>query len=262
MIKVVITGALGKMGSSVVRILRQESDMQLIAGIEATGHPSIGEEIDRALAPDGVPILDTLEEVIDETDCIVDFTNPEAALVHLKVASSGKTPSVVGTTGFSDEEIGRIEAHAAESPCVLAPNMSLGVNLIFRLAEEITLALEDYDCEIVEAHHRQKRDAPSGTARRLAEIIANVKGGQVSEIARYGRRGDSPRAQSEVGVHSIRGGDIVGEHTVLWAGGAEKIELSHTVHSRDAFARGTVAAIRWVVNASPGLYTMEDVLFS
>ncbi len=262
MTKVVVTGALGKMGSAVVRVLKQESDMQLIAGIEASGHPSIGEEIDRTLAPDGVPILDTLEEVIDEADCLVDFTNPEATLGYLKVASSGKTPSVIGTTGFSEEEIARIEAFALESPCVLAPNMSLGVNLIFRLTEEITMALQDYDCEITEAHHRQKRDAPSGTARRLAEIIATVKGRQVSETAKYGRKGDSLRSPSEIGIHSIRGGDIVGEHTVLWAGGGEKIELSHTAHSRDAFARGTIAAVRWVVNASPGLYTMEDVLFS
>ena len=261
MIRIVINGALGKMGSSLVRSLEKDPSIRLIAGVEAKGHPQIGKDIGEILGLDKrAPLIDNLEDIIAKVDCMVEFTNPEATLHHLKIASSVKVPCVIGTTGFNNDQMEEIETLTSTTPCVFSPNMAMGVNLIFKLVKEISTLLKDYDCEIVEAHHREKRDSPSGTAVRLLEIVSKTRGKKPSEVARYERSGACVRTHEEVGIHSIRAGEIVGTHTVLWAGGGEKITLSHTAFSREAFAQGTIQAIKWVIRASPGLYTMEDVL--
>jgi 4-hydroxy-tetrahydrodipicolinate reductase len=260
MIKVVINGVLGKMGSAVVRAVDKESDIELIAGVERKGHPLVGENTRATLGVGSAPIVDSLEAVIEGIDCIVEFTSPLATLAHLRIASSAGTRCVIGTTGFAEGELKEIEKLASEVACVLSPNMAPGVNLIFELVRVISGVLQDYDCEIIETHHRQKSDSPSGTALRLADIISETRGRRVSELAKYGRRGSQIRDKGEIGIHSVRGGEIVGEHTVLWAGGGERIEVSHSTYSREVFAHGTISAIRWVADRTPGLYAMKDVL--
>jgi len=261
MIRIVIHGVLGRMGRTLAYSLQGEESIQLVAGLEVKGHPLVGKDIGEVLGIGKVaPIVDRAKEAIENADCVVEFTNPEATLEHLRLASSAGVPCVVGTTGFTDGQMSQIRDCASSIPCVLSANMALGVNLMFKLAREISALLPDCDCEIVEAHHREKKDSPSGTALKLAEMVGKARGKKVSEIARYGRRGSGARAAEEVGIHSIRAGEIVGEHTVLWACGGERIAISHTTFSRDAFARGTLKAIKWVVKAAPGLYTMEDVL--
>ncbi len=260
MIRIVINGVLGRMGSSVVEVLKTERDIRLIAGVEVKKHPLMGKDAGEAMGMKKLaPIIDKLEGVIDKVDCMVEFTNAEASLYHLRIAAAARTACVVGTTGFTEDQVREIKALTSTIPCVLAPNMALGTNLMFEVVRKISHALGEYDCEIVEAHHRGKKDSPSGTAVRLAEIISDAKGKKASELARYGRKGFKVRTRDEIGIHSIRGGQIVGEHKVLWVGGGEKITIFHEVYSREAFAHGTIAAIRWVVNAGPGLYTMRDV---
>lgn len=261
MIRIAINGVMGKMGSAIVRTLGKEPDIQLIAGVEVKNHPMIGKDIGETLGADKLaPIIHSLEGVIKKVDCMIEFTNPEATINHLKLASSIGTSCVIGTTGFTSSQRREIEKLTSTIPCVLSPNMARGVNLMFEIVQKISAILGDYDCEIVEAHHREKKDSPSGTALKLAEIISKAKGKKLSELAKYGRTGFQIRTREEIGIHSIRAGEIVGKHTVLWVGGGEKITISHEVHSREAFARGTIMAIRWVVNRAPGLYTMKDVL--
>jgi len=169
---------------------------------------------------------------------------------------------VIGTTGFGEEQISELKGLAAALPCVFSPNMSVGVNLLFEIAGRMAEVLgDDYDIEIVEAHHRHKKDAPSGTAGKLAEILAKARGQNLEKVAVYGRQGiTGERAKETIGIHAVRGGDIIGDHTVIFAGPAERIELTHRAHSRDTFARGAVRAARFVATAPPGLYSMQDVL--
>jgi len=260
MIRIVISGVLGKMGSSIVHLLDKEPTIQLVAGIERKGHPLIGRDVSEILGGGKAPIVESLGDVIGEADCLVEFTDPEATLAHLKIASSARTSCVVGTTGFGKGQMREIKKVTSAVPCVLSPNMSRGVNLMFNLVKEISALLKDYDCEIIEAHHREKKDSPSGTALRLAEIVSETREKELPELVKYGRVGSETRTREEIGIHSIRAGEIFGKHTVLWAGGGEKIAISHEAHSRQAFAHGTMMAIKWVVNKSPGLYTMKDVL--
>jgi 4-hydroxy-tetrahydrodipicolinate reductase len=260
MLKIIVSGVLGKMGSSIVQVLDKEPTIQLVAGIERKGHPLIGRDVSEILGGGKAPIVDTLEDIIEKADCLVEFSNPEATVTHLEIASSARTPCVVGTTGFTKSQMRGIKKLSSAISCVLSPNMSRGVNLMFNLIKEISALLKDYDCEIVEAHHREKKDSPSGTALKLAEIIGETRKKRLSGLVKYGRVGSETRTGEEIGIHSIRAGEIFGKHTVLWAGGGEKIAISHEALSRQAFAYGTISAVKWVVNRAPGLYTMKDVL--
>jgi len=193
---------------------------------------------------------------------VIDFTIPDATLEHVRVAAEGKKPIVIGTTGLNSAQIGDIEKFSAVIPVVLAPNMSLGVNVLFKLVGEVSKTLGgDYDIEIVEMHHRFKVDAPSGTALKLAELAAKGLGVKLEEAGVFGRKGlIGERKPKEIGVMTLRGGDVVGEHTVIFAGLGERIELTHRASSRDTFARGALRAAKWVVDKLPGLYSMQDVL--
>lgn len=249
MIKVIVCGGCGKMGSKVAQLIYQNKDMELAGIIESPSHPDIGKDwgISLGMGETGIFIKDDLEEIIQNTDQIVEFTNPRVSLEHLEIVSKYKKPMIMGTTGFSPEETEKIKNLACRIPFLLSPNMSLGVNLLFKLAAETAATLgDDYDIEIVEAHHRFKKDAPSGTAKKLAQEIAKAKGINLDEAA--------------IGIHSIRSGDITGEHTVMFTTLGERLELTHKAHSRDTFAYGAIQAIKFMEGKPPGFYEMKDVL--
>ncbi len=264
MIKVIVCGGCGKMGSKVAQLIYQNKDMGLIGIIESPSHPDKGKNwgMSVGLGKTGVIITDNLEEIIQKADQIVEFTNPKVSLQHLEIVSKYKKAMIVGTTGFSPEDIERINKLAQDIPFLLSPNMSLGVNLLFKLAAETAAALsDDYDIEIVEAHHRFKKDAPSGTAKKLAQEIAKAKGVNLDEVAIYGREGIiGERKKGEIGIHSIRSGDITGEHTVMFTALGERLELTHKAHSRDTFAYGTIQTIKFMEGKPAGFYEMKDVL--
>ena len=264
MVKVIVCGGYGKMGSKVAQLIYHNKDMGLIRIIESPSHPEIGKDwgMSVGLGNTGIIIKDNLEEIIQRADQIVEFTNPKVSLQHLEIVSKYKKAMIMGTTGFSPEEIERINKLAQGIPFLLSPNMSLGVNLLFKLAVETAVALsDDYDIEIVEAHHRFKKDAPSGTAKKLAQEIAKAKGVNLDEVAIYGREGIiGERKKGEIGIHSIRSGDITGEHTVMFTALGERLELTHIAHSRDTFAYGTIQAIKFMENKLAGFYEMKDVL--
>ncbi len=264
MIKVVVGGGCGKMGSKVAQLIYQYKDMGLIGIIESPSHPEIGKDwgMSVGLGNTGIIVKDNLEEIIQNTDQVVEFTNPKVSLQHLEIVSKYKKTMITGTTGFSSEEIEKVNKLAQGIPFLLSPNMSLGVNLLFKLAAETAVALnDDYDIEIVEAHHRFKKDAPSGTAKKLAQEIAKAKGVNLDEVAIYGREGIiGERKKGEIGIHSIRSGDITGEHTVMFTALGERLELTHKAHSRDTFAYGTIQAIKFMDGKTAGFYEMKDVL--
>ena len=264
MINVIVCGGCGKMGSAVARLVQQNEDMKLVGVIESPSHPGIGKDwgMSVGLGETKIIVKDNLEEIIQNADQIVEFTNPRISLKHLEIVSKHKKTIIIGTTGFSSEEIKEINKLAQDIPFLLSPNMSLGVNLLFKLAAETAAALgDDYDIEIVEAHHRFKKDAPSGTAKKLAQEIAKAKGVNLDEVVIYGREGlIGERKRGEIGIHSIRSGDITGEHTIMFTALGERLELTHKAHSRDTFAYGTIQAIKFMEGKPPGFYEMKDVL--
>jgi len=195
-------------------------------------------------------------------DVAIDFTSHAASMQHLQTAVQLKKPIVIGSTGFSAEEMEKIRSMAQCVPCVLAPNMSVGVNVLFKVLKTVAEILgDDYDVEIVEAHHHLKKDAPSGTAMKMAQIIAEALGRDLDKVGVYERKGlIGERSRTEIGIQTLRAGDIVGEHTVMFGAVGERLELVHRAHSRDNFARGAIRAAKWVVGQPPGLYDMQDVL--
>ena len=255
MTRIAITGALGRMGTLIIQEAAKIKDMQLVAGFDVVG-------AGKAL-PSGIIVKDAaeLESALRESkaDVLIDFTIAKAAVNNVCTAASLGINLVVGTTGFSAEQHLQmkkaIEGHVA---AVITPNFSLGVNVFWKLVADAAAALKDYDIEIIEAHHNQKKDAPSGTALATVQAIKMALGEK--EIV-YGREGVMPRGK-EIGVHAVRGGDIVGDHTVLFAGPGERLEIKHQAHSRTAFASGAVRAADWVVGKEPGIYSMADVLMS
>ena len=264
MVKLIVSGVLGRMGRRIARLSLEDSGIELSGGIEVSGHEGIGKDLGVLLGLEekGIRVSDNLEKIISRGDVIVDFSGPEVTLNHLRLAAKEKKGMVIGTTGFTEEEKKIIARHSGEIPVVYAPNMSVGMNLLFKLTEEAAGVVGgEYDLEIVEAHHRHKKDSPSGTALQLAAILARVTGRKLEEVATFGRKGlTGLRPQESIGIHAVRGGDIVGEHTVIMAGEGERIELVHKASSRDAFARGAIKAVKFVADKPPGLYDMGDVL--
>ena len=250
MLKIVVCGASGKMGKMVVSRILSDKELVLSGAIEWREHHAVGQQINE------INITDNFSEALKSSDVAIDFTNMDATLYHLDIAKKQKKAIIIGTTGITAEGIERIKSASREIPIILAANMSVGVNLIFKLVGEVADALPCYDVEIIEAHHNQKKDAPSGTALKLAEIISSKSG--LEPV--FGRHGNVGARKKEIGIHSVRAGDIVGEHTVIFAGEGEQIELIHRAHSRDTFAAGAVKAAKWIFGKSPGLYSMRDVL--
>jgi 4-hydroxy-tetrahydrodipicolinate reductase len=264
MVRAAVAGIAGRMGSRIAAIIGGTEGIELAGGFEYSGHPLVGKALAEAIggSPTGKTIGAGIEDVLDLADVVIDFTNAASSLDHLRSASKLRRPMVIGSTGFTREQLDEAARLAVEVPCVISPNMSVGVNVMFKLAAEAARLLGDgYDVEIVEAHHRFKKDAPSGTAIKLAQVVAEALDrdlGQVGVYARHGMTGE--RTGAEIGIQTIRGGDIVGDHTIIFASLGERIELAHRAHSRDNFARGAIRAAMWVLDKSCGIYDMSDVL--
>ncbi len=256
MVDVVITGIGGRMGAELRRAVGESGTHRIVAGTVRPGAPS--QDLASRLA---IPVDDTLEAAIGEganAKVVIDFTSPAASVEHAKICASLGVPLVIGTTGLQPPDHEILVVAARTIPLVVAPNMSPGMNLLFRLAAIAAKELPGYDAEIVEIHHRRKKDAPSGTALRLAERIAAAREG--THVV-HGRVGQSDgRPEDEIGMHALRGGDVAGDHTVYLLGDGERIELTHRASSRSAFAAGALRAAAWVVGQTPGLYSMQDVL--
>jgi len=264
MIKIAVAGASGRMGSRITALSKEYGELRLTGAFERKGHKDIGKDVGTivGLGETGVKLIDNLESIIKDIDVIISFTTVEASLDHLRTASANGKAAVIGTTGFSKDHLKEISAHTKNIPCVMASNMSMGVNLLLKVLQDIAKVLGDtYDVEIIEAHHRMKKDAPSGTALKMAQVIAAALNRNLEEVAVYSRKGIiGERTPKEIGIQTIRAGDIVGEHTVIFGGLGERIEVVHKVSSRDTFARGALKAAMWVYGKSAGLYDMQDVL--
>ena len=264
MIKAIVAGAAGRMGGRIIHMLEGAQDITLAAAFEQAGHPAVGQDVGEVvgLPKKNMAVAGDLAAVLDRGEVLIDFTNPEATLNNLRQAAAAGKAVVIGTTGLSAAQQAEVKALAAQTRVVLAPNMSVGVNLMFKVVADIARVLSaGYDVEIVEAHHRLKKDAPSGTAVKLAQVIAQALQRNLDEVAVYERKGlIGQRTDAEIGIQTVRAGDIVGEHTVIFGGIGERLEIIHRAHNRDNFARGAVRAARWIVAQPPGLYDMQDVL--
>lgn len=264
MIKAIVTGAGGRMGGRLVTLLKEAEGIELAGAVERRGHPLLGRDVGEGLGlgKTGILIEEDLARCAEGGDVIIDFTSHEASMEHLRVASERRKAIVIGSTGFTAEEMKKARELAGSARCVLAPNMSVGVNVLFKVLSEVAGILgEDYDVEIVEAHHHLKKDAPSGTALKMAQVIADSLGRDLEEVGVYARKGlIGERTKQEIGIQTLRAGDIVGDHTVIFGGLGERLEFIHRAHSRDNFARGAIRAALWVVGRKNGLYDMQDVL--
>lgn len=263
-IKIIICGAGGRMGKRIIACAGSEPDLKVVGAVERSGHPDLGRDAGQlaGVGEIGCPLADDLAATLGAGDVVIDFSALPAALEHAAAAAAAGKSLVVGITGLSPEEQRKLREAAGGIACVFSPNMSVGVNLLFRLVGETAEALGDaYDVEIVEAHHRLKKDAPSGTAKKIAEIAASALRRDLAESAVYGREGMvGERTREEIGILAVRAGDIVGEHTVIFSAPGERLELIHRAHSRDTFARGALRAARFAAAAGPGFYSMRDVL--
>ena len=265
MVNVIVCGACGRMGKMIAQGVTQQQDMQVVGAIEYHGHAQIGQDVGEVagIGKLNVPVSSNLPAALEKGDVVIEFTTPAATLEHLQnVVDAGKA-MVIATTGFKREELDELHKLTAQIPVVMAPNMSVGVNVLLQAIQVVAKALgDDYDVEVIEAHHNQKVDSPSGTALRIAEVLTTTLNRDLGEVGLYGRHGIvGARTRKEIGVHAVRGGDIVGDHTVLFAGAGERLEIVHRAHSRESFARGAIRAARWVVNAPKGLHDISEVLF-
>lgn len=266
MIKIAIAGTAGRMGKVLIEaVISSELDVNLGVGTVKPDSPFLGWDLGLLVGSKAVGVFTVtdLEDHDESFDVLIDFTTPEASLAHLDLCCRAGKAIVIGTTGFSPAEKQRISTAAQEIPVVFAPNMSMGVNLCLKLIETAAKVLGDeVDIEIVEAHHRYKKDSPSGTALRMGEVMAQALGRNLADVAVYGREGvAAERERQTIGFATVRGGDIVGDHTVIFAGLGERIEITHKASSRMTFAKGAVRAAAWLQGRGPGLYSMDDVLF-
>ncbi len=259
-----IAGGAGRMGQMLVREVTATEGCALIGAIEGQGHPALGKDIavNAGLEPIGIAIDDDAETLFATAQTVIEFTLPEATVAHAALAAQSKAAHIIGTTGLDAAQAEEIRKAARHTAIVWAPNMSLGVNLLLALSEQVAGILgDDYDIEIVEMHHRHKIDAPSGTALGLGEAAARGRGVELDKVAQRGRDGGTgARKGGDIGFASLRGGDVVGEHTVVFAGAGERVELTHKAADRQIFSRGAVRAALWAHDKPPGLYAMADVL--
>lgn len=254
MINIIICGAAGRMGQAIIEACRECTDIAITGLIESQGHSIVGRKISDILPE----VSDDLGKKIDKCDAVIDFTSPEGSLINARIAAQHKKPMVIGTTGLNSDQTNELQELSKKIPILISSNMSIGVNLLYgfiaKAAKEIPA---NFDVEIIEAHHRNKKDAPSGTAKALLSEIIKARGGKPV----YQRENlNAPREAGEIGVVSIRAGDIAGEHTVVFAGPGERLEFTHRAHSRRVFAEGALAAARFLFQAGPGMYGMADVL--
>lgn len=262
-IRVAVAGASGRMGRMLIEAIRDSGDCMLVGALDVPASLGIGSDATAFLGlASGVPITADIDQGLAGADVLIDFTRPEGTLAHLAACARLGVSAVVGTTGFTEAQKAEIAAHAQRIAMVMAPNMSVGVNVTLKLLDMAARALATgYDIEIIEAHHRHKVDAPSGTALKMGEVIAQALGRDLKECAVYAREGvTGERDPSSIGFASIRGGDIVGDHTVLFAGTGERIEITHKSASRTTYAQGSLRAVRFLRGRTVGLFDMFDVL--
>ncbi len=252
MLKIVVCGAAGRMGREIISIAQKSDDVKIIAGVEEKSNPIVNKRIEE------IQIYDDLLAVIENSDCIVEFTNHIATMENLRKSAPYKKPYCIGTTGFSKTEIDEIKEFSASFPIFLSPNMSLGVNHLLNLVKSTAQILSGYEIEIVETHHRAKRDAPSGTALAIADKIKEVKPEINIIYGRYGMGGE--RNKNELCINAVRGGDVIGEHRILFLGNGEFLEIRHYATSRQCFAAGTIEAAKFIVKQKFGMYSMQDLL--
>jgi 4-hydroxy-tetrahydrodipicolinate reductase len=261
---IIVCGVGGRMGGAVVRALKDAAGVELIGAIDKPGGARVGKDAGEISAAGhlGIPVTDHLDSVLKSNAVIIDFTNPEASLDFLRTAARKRTPIVIAATGFKPKQQAEIKRLARRTPTLLSANTSLGVNVLVSLLGKAAKMLgDDYDVEIVESHHRFKKDAPSGTALALGRSVAQALNRDLEKVGISGRKGIvGERSKKEIAVLSIRAGDIVGEHTVIFGGIGERLEFIHRAHSRDTFARGAIRAAQWLTKKKPGLYGMQDVL--
>ncbi|WP_281927684.1 4-hydroxy-tetrahydrodipicolinate reductase [Methylocystis iwaonis] len=263
-LRLVVVGPAGRMGCMLTRAIPDTLGVRLVAAVEREGSPAIGADSGAAFgqAPNGVPVTSDIESALSQADAVIDFSAPAATVAVAKACAKKRVAHVIGTTGLAPEELATIAEAARETVVVRSGNMSLGVNLLAVLVEKAAKALgPGWDAEIVEMHHKMKVDAPSGTALLLGEAVAKGRGIDLAEHSARGRDGlTGPRKAGDIGFAALRGGSVVGEHTVIFAGMGERIELSHRAEDRGIFARGAIAAALWTREKAPGLYSMADVL--
>jgi 4-hydroxy-tetrahydrodipicolinate reductase len=261
---IILCGVGGRMGGAVVRAVKDSAGVELVGAIDKPGSARIGKDAGEISAAGrlGVTVSDKIEPLLKPSTVIVDFTNPEASLGFLKAAAKTSTPIVIATTGFNSEQLSAIKRLSRRTPALLSANTSLGVTVLVSLLGKAAAMLgDDYDVEIIEAHHRFKKDAPSGTALAMGRSVAQALNRDLDKIGISGRKGIvGERSKREIALLSVRAGDIVGEHTVIFGGIGERLEFIHRAHSRDTFARGALRAAQWLAKRKPGLYTMQDVL--
>jgi 4-hydroxy-tetrahydrodipicolinate reductase len=261
--RIAIAGSAGRMGRTLVEAVQKSDDMLLAAALEQPGSPFLGRDAGELVgAPCGLAITDDFDSALAAADCLIDFTRPAGTMAHLAACRRRGVAMVIGTTAIAVEQKLQIQDASRDIPIVFAPNMAVGVNLVFKLLDVAARALDQgYDIEIIEAHHRQKVDAPSGTALRMGEVVAEALGRELSKCAVFGREGvTGERDPSTIGFATVRGGDIVGDHTVLFAGTGERIEITHKAASRMPYAQGALRAARFMASRRNGLYDMQDVL--
>lgn len=258
---IIVSGAMGRMGQAILRLAAEDGQLRVVGGLESVEHV---ERLGGVLETAGgrVPLAESLEALAGEAPAVaIEFSTPKATLEHVEQAARLGLKMVIGTTGLTDEVHQAIAAAATKSAMLWAPNMSLGINVLLELVSRLSGALPDYDIEISEIHHRHKKDAPSGTAVALAEAAALGRSRKLEEVVRHGRHGMvGERVPGEIGMHALRGGDVVGEHTVLLVGEGERLELTHRAHSRDTFAAGALRAAKFLAGQNKGLFSMKDVL--
>ncbi|MFZ5534242.1 MAG: 4-hydroxy-tetrahydrodipicolinate reductase [Pseudomonadota bacterium] len=264
MVKVGIAGAAGRMGRALLTAAQGRSDLAVTAALEAPGHPALGQDagVLAGIGALGVPLTADIGAALARCEVLIEFTRPEPTLAHLAACRDQGRAMVIGTTGLDEVQRSEVADAARAIPIVFAPNMSIGVNLMLKLLETAARVLGDsVDIEIIEAHHRHKVDAPSGTALRMGEVIAETLGRDLRQCAVYGREGQTgARARDTIGFATVRAGDIIGDHTVLFAGEGERLEITHRATSRENFAQGALRAAAWLAGRTPGLYDMGDVL--
>ncbi|MDA3797564.1 MAG: 4-hydroxy-tetrahydrodipicolinate reductase [Kiritimatiellae bacterium] len=264
MVKVVIVGAGGRMGKALIQAVVAKEDTVLYGAVDLPENPNLGKDAGELAGCEtqNVALTDNLLNALEGADVLIDFTFHAAVPNNIKIAAEKHCAVVIGTTGLTPEETEVVRKESFKIPVVWAPNMSVGVNLLFALTKKVAEILgPDYDAEIVEMHHRHKQDAPSGTAMRIAESLAEGRKRQLADVACYGRQGiTGERPKGEIGIHTLRGGDVIGDHTVIFAGDSERFELTHKASDRGVFANGAVFAASWITDKKPRIYDMQDIL--
>ncbi|MEK6622552.1 MAG: 4-hydroxy-tetrahydrodipicolinate reductase [Planctomycetota bacterium] len=261
MIKIAVNGACGRMGARIVALVCEYPGLTLVAALEREGHPSLGKDAG-IIAGCGEIDLKVSAALRVEADVLIEFSSPESAIGIAEVCAKRGTALVVGTTGLNPQQHEKMRGFSRQSPCIVSPNMSVGVNVLFDVVSHMSRMLgNDFDIEIVETHHRFKKDSPSGTALRLAEKICDATHKKMDKDVIYGRLGlTGERPAGQIGVHAVRSGDVVGDHTVVFGSMGERIEITHKAHTRDTFVRGAIRAAKFLAKKPPGMYSMSDVL--